>query len=173
MLDSGDVLHIYFFSTNGYCGTSIIKYAANSLGIALAGQVFMGNTLEDKGLSHGVLETDQPVTPDNKKAIEQSYKNKMSTGDAHNVALLDEGFKYKRITITPQEADFIANNKEGIIAIAQFLGVAPHKLKLLDQSNYSNLQLMTIEHQQDSVLPRTVHIAVSYTHLTLPTTPYV
>lgn len=153
-----DMLHIYFFSINGYCGTGIITYAANSIGISLASQTYMGNTLEDKGLSHGVLESDQPVEVKNKQAIETGFKNKMSAGGSHNVALLDEGFKYKRVQITPQEAEFVANNREGIIAICQFLNVAPHKLKMLDQSNYSNLQLMTIEHQQDSVIPRVVPI---------------
>lgn len=151
-----DMLHFYFFSTNGYCGEGIITYAANSIGITLASQSFMGETLGDKGLTHGVLETDQPVDATNKITLETAFKNKMSAGGAHNVALLDEGFKYKRIQITPQEAEFVANNREGIIAICQFLNVAPHKLKMLDQSNYSNLQLMTIEHQQDSVIPRVI-----------------
>jgi len=158
VIDGDDMIHIYFFSTNGYSGTGIVTYAANSMGITLSGQTFVGDTFSNQGLTHGVLEAPMFVDPSNKKAIEESFNAKMSSEAAHKVALIDEGFSYKRITVTPAEAQWLETDTRGIIHICQFLNVAPHKLKHLDNSNYSNLQQMTIEHQQDSVMPRTVNI---------------
>lgn len=151
-----EMIHIYFWSEDGYSGTGVVTYCANALGIALEGQNFVGNTF--RGTSAGVMETDQQVDPEPKRKLEAGFRAKMSMEGEHKVALLDEGFKYRNITITPAEAQWIESDNRSIIAICQFLNVAPHKLKMLDKANYSNLQLMTIEHQQDSVMPRTINI---------------
>ncbi len=156
IIDGDDMIHIFFWSDNGYSGLNVIQYAANALGVALDGQNFVGNSF--RGVSAGVMETDQKVDPNVKKILEDGFRSKMSKEGEHKVALLDDGFKYKGINITPAEAQWIESDNRSIIAICQFLNVAPHKLKMLDKANYSNLQLMTIEHQQDSVMPRTVNI---------------
>lgn len=156
MIDGDDMIHIYFWTDNGYSGMNVIQYAANALGVALDGQNFVGNNF--RGVSAGVMETDNAVDTTNKQKLESGFKAKMSAEGEHKVALLDDGFKYKSITLTPAEAQWLETDSRSVIAICQFLNIAPHKLKMLDKANYSNLQLMTIEHQQDSVMPRTVLI---------------
>jgi HK97 family phage portal protein len=67
--------------------------------------------------------------------------------------MLDEGMKYKSISISPAEAQFLETNKAGVIEVCRWLNIAPHKLKDLNNANYSNIQQQSIEHVQDSLLP--------------------
>jgi HK97 family phage portal protein len=67
--------------------------------------------------------------------------------------MLDEGFKYKSISVTPQEAEFLASDKNAVVEVCRWLNIAPHKLKHLDNATFSNIQHQSIEHVQDSLLP--------------------
>jgi HK97 family phage portal protein len=148
-----EMLHFKGFSLDGLVGVGIITFAAKQMGVDLMSQEFISNVYEDRGVGHGVLETDKAVTIANKKLIEDGFSVKMATGSKHRTAVLDEGFKYKAITITPAEAQFIEQKKISVIDIARWLNIAPHKIKHLDNATFTNIQHQSIEHIQDSVHP--------------------
>src|SRR5690554_3027411 len=152
-IKGSDVLHFKLFSLDGVMGTSVIRYAANSLGVSLDVQNFASNIYKDRGIGYGVIESEQNVSTDNKKAIETSFSQKMASGDKFRVPLLDSGLKYKSISVTPEEAKFIETDKRGILEVCRWLNIAPHKLKVLDNANFSNIYHQSTEHVQDSVLP--------------------
>jgi HK97 family phage portal protein len=153
---SSDWLHFKGFSDDGKIGIGVVSYAAKSLGVALENQEYGQTIYKNRGMSYGVLETDLSVEGTNKKAIESAFSSKLATKEIHNVALLDEGFKYKSIAITPAEAQFLETNKNGILEVCRWLNIAPHLLKDLTQANYSNIYQQSIEHVQLSVLPRVI-----------------
>lgn len=151
---SSDILHFLGFSLNGKVGVGVVTYAANQLGVSLEAQAY-GNTIyKNRGLTYGVIEADGPVTDPNKKLISEGFTAKLSEQNPHKAPVLDEGLKYKSISITPEEAQFLETNKNGIIEVCRWLNIAPHKLKELNNANYSNIYQQSIEHVQDSVLPR-------------------
>lgn len=153
---SADFLHFIGFSTDGKLGVGVVAHAAKSLGVALESQDYGQTIYKNRGLSYGTIETETAVDPTNKKAIETAFSNKLATKEVHNVAILDEGFKYKSIAITPAEAQFLETNKNGILEVCRWLNIAPHLLKDLTQANYSNIYQQSIEHVQLSVLPRVI-----------------
>jgi HK97 family phage portal protein len=104
-------------------------------------------------LGYGVIESDLGVDPNNKKLIEEGFAAKMAQKNKFKVPMLDSGMKYKSITVTPAEAQFLESNKNGVIEVCRWLNIAPHKLKVLDNANFSNIQHQSIEHVQDSLLP--------------------
>src|SRR5690606_19615010 len=54
--------------------------------------------------------------------------------------------------------EFIETNKMAILEICRWLNIAPHKLKVLDNANFSNIYHQSIEHVQDSILPWLVRL---------------
>lgn len=150
---SEDMLHFKAFSFDGKIGVSIITFAAKQLGVSLDAQGFQHDVYKDRGLGYGVIESDQDVTPENKKLLEAGFASKMASKDKFKVPMLDAGMKYKSITVTPAEAQFLETNKAGVLEICRWLNIAPHKLKVLDNANFSNIQHQSIEHIQDSILP--------------------
>jgi HK97 family phage portal protein len=153
---ASDWLHFKAFSEDGKVGVGVVTYAAKSLGVSLENQDFGQNVFKNRGLTYGTIETDKSVDPKNAKIIEQKFSEKLSSKEVHNVALLDEGFKYNKISITPAEAQFLETNKNGIVEVCRWLNIAPHLLKDLTNANYSNIYQQSIEHVQLSVLPRVI-----------------
>ena len=153
IIDSSDILHFKHFSFDGINGQSVISFAAKQLGVTLDSQVYQGQIYKDRGLGYGVIESDLEVNPMNKKAIEEGFANKMNAESKFKVPMLDAGMKYKSISISPAEAQFIETNKNGVVEVCRWLNIAPHKLKDLSNGTYSNIQQQSIEHVQDSILP--------------------
>jgi HK97 family phage portal protein len=151
-----DMLHFKGFTFDGIVGVGVITFAAKQLGISLDSQTFQQEVYKDRGLGYGVIESDIAVNPQNKKMLEDGFAAKMSSGSKFRVPMLDEGMKYKSISITPVESQFLETNKNGVIEVCRWLNIAPHKLKELGNANYSNIYQQSIEHVQDSVLPSVV-----------------
>lgn len=153
LLTSDEIIHIPGFSFNGVTGISVIKHAANSLGIALDVQAYGGDVYQKKGMGYGIIESDKQLLPTAKTAISTAVTNSLSSGDSFKVPVLDEGMKYKVINITPQEAEFLANYKHGVTEVARWLNIPPHKLKDLERSTNNNIEHQSIEYTSDSVSP--------------------
>lgn len=150
---SSDILHFKAFSIDGIIGASVIKWAAHNLGVNLDAQKYASTIYSDRGIGYGVIESEQAVNNENKKLISDGFTKKMSEKNKFKVPVLDEGLKYKPISVTPAEAQFLETNKYSVTEIARWLNIAPHKLKDLTNANYSNIQAQSIEHVQDSLLP--------------------
>lgn len=153
-----DVLHFKAFSLDGITGVSVVRFAAESLGVNLDAQDYLSSIYQDRGISYGVIESDLAVTVKDKKTIEKGFSDKMASGNKFRVPMLDQGLKYKSIVVTPKEAEFIETNKMAILEICRWLNIAPHKLKVLDNANFSNIYHQSIEHVQDSILPWLVRL---------------
>jgi HK97 family phage portal protein len=153
IIPADEMLHFKGFSFDGLVGVGIITFAAKQLGVDLLAQKFISEVYEDRGIGQGVIETDKAVTSANKKLIEEGFERKMTSGSKFKSAVLDEGFKFKSITITPAEAEFIQQKKISIIDVARWLNIAPHKIKHLDNATFTNIQHQSIEHIEDSILP--------------------
>lgn len=156
IIDSDDILHFKGFSLDGKVGVGVVTYAAAQLGVSLEAQEYGSTIYKNRGVSYGVIESDKSVADPNKKLISDGFTAKLSEKNPHKAPVLDEGLKYKSISITPAEAQFLETNKNGIIEVCRWLNIAPHKLKELGNANYSNIYQQSIEHVQDSVLPRVV-----------------
>lgn len=148
-----DMLHFKGFTLDGKVGIGVVTFAAYQLGVYLNSQTYASEVYQNKGISYGVLETEKAVKADIKKTISDGFNARLAAKNVFRAAVLDEGFKYKQIAITPAEAQFLETNKAGITEVARWLNIAPHKLKDLTNANYSNIYQQSIEHVQDSILP--------------------
>lgn len=148
-----DVLHFKGFTLDGVMGVSLIRFAANNLGVNLDAQEYQSDIYADRGLGYGVIESDKPIDKDNKKIISEGFTKKLTERNKFKVPVLDEGLKYKPITITPAEAQFLETNKNAVLEISRWLNIAPYKIKDLSDSSYANIQSQSIAHVQDSLIP--------------------
>lgn len=151
-----NMLHFKGFSFDGLMGIGIVTFAAKQLGITIDAQTYQQEVYKDRGLGYGVIESDLNVDPKNKKAIEDGFTTKMSSKSKFKVPMLDEGMKYKSISISPGEAQFLETNNAGVLEVCRWLNIAPHKLKDITSGTYSNIYQQSIEHVQDSILPKVV-----------------
>lgn len=158
IIDGADMLHYKGFSFDGKIGVGIVRFAAKQLGIALNAQDYASVIYEDRGMGYGVIESEQDVTGDNKKAIEDGFVSKMMAKSPFKVPMLDSGMKYKSINISPAEAQLLETRKDVVIEVCRWLNLSPYKLKDLTNANYSNMYQLSIEHVQDSLLPWSIRL---------------
>ena len=158
---SSEVLHFKNFSHNGISGVGVITNAAQQLNLAIEVQEFSATNFENKGVRQGVVETDKVVT-NGKAAIVSSIKSAFSEKDATRVAVLDEGMKWKAITVTPQEAQIIEQARFSIEDIARWLNIAPHKIKSLQQSTNNNIEQQSLDHVSDTIQPHVTNWEQEY-----------
>jgi HK97 family phage portal protein len=152
-IESANMLHFKGFSFDGIVGVGIITFAAANLGVILDAKSYQSDIYKDRGVGYGVIESDLAVNATNKKILEDGFTSKMSAKSKFKVPMLDEGMKYKSISITPAEAQFLETDKNAVIEVCRWLNIAPHKLKHLDNATFTNIQHQSIEHVQDSLLP--------------------
>jgi HK97 family phage portal protein len=158
---ASEVLHFKDLSHNGIVGVSRITYAAQQLNLAIEVQTFSATNFENKGLRQGVVETDKVVSQGKDKII-NGIKSAFAEKDATRVAVLDEGMKWKSITITPQEAQIIEQSRFSIEDIARWFNIAPHKIKSLQQSTNNNIEQQSLDHVSDTIQPHITNFEQEY-----------
>jgi HK97 family phage portal protein len=156
---ASEVIHLKNLSHNGIVGVSVITYAAQQMNLALEVQDYTATSFESKGVRQGVVETDKAITKVGAKTqISNSIKAAFGEKDATRVAVLDEGMKWKAITITPQEAQIVEMSRFTVEDIARWFNIAPHKIKSLQQSTNNNIEQQSLDHVSDTIQPYVTNI---------------
>ncbi|WP_268846450.1 phage portal protein [Flavobacterium aestivum] len=149
---SSEVLHFKNFSHNGIVGVGVITYAAQQLGLAIEVQEYSATNFQNKGVRQGVIQTEKTIEKGKDKII-AGWKSAMGEKSPDRIVVLDDGFKFQPINITPQEAQIIEQSRFGIEDIARWLNIAPHKIKSLQQSTNNNIEQQSLDHVSDTIQP--------------------
>lgn len=143
-LDRKDVLHIPGLGFDGLVGYSPIAMARNAVGMTLAceeyGASFFANGANPSGvLEHPGILKDPARVRDSWNAVYQG------SGNAHKVAVLEEGMKYQQIGIPPEEAQFLEMRKFQLNEIARLYRIPPHMIGDLEKSSFNNIEQQSME----------------------------
>ena len=72
--------------------------------------------------------------------------------------LLEEGAKYIPITITQEEAQFLESMEFGLLDVANWLNLAPHKVGHPGRTSYNSLEAENQSHLDEAIDPWAVNI---------------
>jgi HK97 family phage portal protein len=143
-LSPSDVLHIPGLGFDGLVGYSPIAMAKNAVGLAIATEEYGAKFFANGASPGGVLE--HPGTIKDPARIKESWNAAyQGSGNAHRVAVLEEGMKYQPIGISPEQAQFLETRKFQINEIARIFRVPPHMLADLEKSSFSNIEQQSLE----------------------------
>ena len=139
-----DVLHIPGLGIDGLVGYSPIAMAKNAIGMGIACEEYGARFFANGAAPGGVLE--HPGTVKDPQKIRDSWNSVYrGTGNAHKVAVLEEGMKYTPIGISPEQAQFLETRKFQINEIARIFRVPPHMVGDLEKSSFSNIEQQSLE----------------------------
>lgn len=139
-----DVLHIPGLGFDGLVGYSPIAMAKNAIGLAIATEEYGSKFFANGAQPSGVLE--HPGTLKDPARVRESWQATYGgSGNAHKIAVLEEGMKYTPISINPQDAQFLETRKFQINEIARIFRVPPHMIGDLDRATFSNIEFQSIE----------------------------
>lgn len=158
-----NVLHIAGLGFDGIQGYSVIAMARKSIGLGMAMETF-GSTYFGNGTHPGmIVEHPGQLSPQASINLKNSLTETYSgLGKAHRLMLLEEGMKAQKITINPEDSQFLESRQFQIPEIARWFNLPPHKLKDLTKSSFSNIESEQISFVTDSILPWLVRLEQTF-----------
>lgn len=160
VLSPMDVLHIPGPGFDGMRGYSVLRLARESIGLTMASERFGASFFANGAHHSGVLEMDSTLKDD--AAFERLRKSWQDTysgvENSHKVAILEQGLKFKQISIPPEDAQFLETRRFQVEDLCRWYGVPPHKAGHLERSTNNNIEHQAIEWVVDTIRPWCIRI---------------
>ena len=138
-----DMLEIYNLQRR-----SPIALHRDNLGLSVASKNFGKKYFEDGQLT-GVISTDQPLRKEQMKEVRDNWREQGSAG----VKLVPHGLKYQRISISPDEAQFLGVQKFQAEEVCRIFNVPPSLIWLDNQTTYNNVEQQQIMFARQTIAP--------------------
>lgn len=160
LVEKRDIIHIRCLGSDGIIGKSPIALFRESIGLARAAEEYGARFFGQGGNMSGTLETDQAFKDEGAiKRLRSQFAERIGgMANSHKPLILEQGMKYNRIAIPPDDAQFIETRSFQIEDIARIYGVPQHKLNKLDRSTNNNIEHQAKEFVTDTILPWTERI---------------
>lgn len=125
---SREILHIPGMMLPGdFTGVSPINYARESIGLALAAQTYGSKFFANGAVPSAIVEVPGAMSEEGLTRAREAWRLANSGPEsAHRVALLTEGAKFSKVSLSPDEAQFLQTRAFQVPEIARIFGVPPH-----------------------------------------------
>lgn len=145
-----EMLHFMLFTLDGIIGVDPISYNAAAIGEGIAAQKFTADFFRSGGAIKGTLETDQALGDDD---YEKFMKHYQATATNGATPLLEYGFKYKAVSLSPEASQLLQTKTFSINDIARMFSIPPHMLAELSHATFSNIEQQNIFFGEYSLRP--------------------
>lgn len=163
------ILHVPALGYDGLVGYSPVRMAAETIGTGISAAQFAGRFFANGAVPGGVLEHPEHLSKESHDRIREDFERMHSRGNAHRVAVLEEGMKYTRISINPVDAQLLESLRFSRQEIAGIYRVPAHFINDLEHATFSNIEQLGLEFVQFSLAPWLVrHENVMNRRLFLP-----
>jgi HK97 family phage portal protein len=135
-VDREDVVHIMGMGMpEAPTGMSVIAYARQSIGLGLAAEEFGARFFGEGAHMTGVVEIDADLDVGRARQIKENFSASHSgLKNSHTVGVLSGGAKWKPISVSPEDAQFLGTRAAQNLDIAMIFGVPPHMLGQVDKT---------------------------------------
>jgi HK97 family phage portal protein len=129
-VDRYDILHITGMMMPGDIkGISPITASRESIGLSIAATEFGAAFFGNGAIPGTVVEVPGQLSEQGVKQLKSAWNEKhQGSGNAHRLAVVTEGAKFSKITVDPDDAQFLQTRQFQVTDIARIYGVPPHLL---------------------------------------------
>lgn len=134
-----EVFHLRHRTETGILGVSPIQAAREVLELALAERDHGNATFRNGTRLTGILQTAAVLSTEQRQQLADTWNAKHSgTGNAGRTAVLGAGVEFKPVSMTLEDAEWIAARQFSVEEIARLFRVPPTVIGDLRHGNYSN-----------------------------------
>lgn len=144
---AADMLHIHGLGYDGCGGYSVASYAKESIGSGLALDKYGASFFGNGALPGAVLEHPASLSPKALQNLRKSWEEMhKGAGNAHKAAILEEGMKLNKISVNPNDAQFIESKQHTVEDICRWFRMPPHMVQHLLRATFANIEHQGIEY---------------------------
>lgn len=135
-VDTERIIHVRGMSLpESPTGMSVIAYARQSIGLGLAAEEFGARFFGEGAHMTGVVEIEADLDKERARSIKENFSASHSgLKNSHTVGVLTGGAKWKPISVTPEDAQFLGTRAAQNLDIAMIFGIPPHMLGQVDKT---------------------------------------
>lgn len=136
-----DMFHLQGLTLDDMCGLSLVDYARNTFGRQMAAEIYGDDFYKNNAVPSGFFEHPGEMSEESQtrflQAVEQRHGG---AGKRWKLGILEEGMKYSAIGVNPVDSMLIDQLKLGVMDVARFFNLPPHKLGDSSRVNYNSLE---------------------------------
>lgn len=155
-----EIFHLHLLG-DGFTGKSVITYNAESFGLALDLDGYARTFFSNGGHPGGVLEAEKgTLSPEARKRLQDGWHSAYGKegGNWHRVAVLQDGVKWKPMTVSPKDAMALESRQFQVADITRMFRVPPHLVGDLSKATFSNIEHQSLEFVVHTIRPWAVRI---------------
>lgn len=168
LINQADMLHVPGLAYDGLLGMSPIKYAAQSIGLALAAEAYGAGFFGNSSIPSGFITTGSKLSPDQARDLGRRWAENYGGQRSQGTAVLDNGAKFERVTMPPEEAQFIETRKFQLADIARWYRVPPHMIGDLERATFGNIEHQALQFVTHTLRPWLVRFEQEITRKLFP-----
>lgn len=153
-IDQSSLLCVVGLTFNGVLPPDMLSIARECVGLAIALQdnasVFFGNGSRPGGVLEHPASLSDEAQERLRKQIEEKHKG---TDKAYQFLILEEGLKLSTQREENNTAQFLESRVYQDKAIARHFGIQQHKVGILDNAHFNNVEQENINYVTDTMLP--------------------
>ena len=136
---NAEVIHIKDRSDDGMLGRSRLSRARETIGTALAVQLFAASTYANQATPKGVLSFKSRLNSDQLVRVKQMWLDLFTGPDnAAKTLILDQDGEFKPMSVSPEDAELLASRRFTTEELARLFNVPPPIVGIWDHSSFTN-----------------------------------
>tara|TARA_Y100000401_G_scaffold117135_1_gene124819 strand:- start:932 stop:2140 length:1209 start_codon:yes stop_codon:yes gene_type:complete len=127
---SRDITHFRGLMKPGeIVGVSPIRAAREMIGLGLGAQKYGAAFFGNGGLPGSMIEVPGQLSEEGVHALKQAWNDvHRGAGNSHRLAVLTEGAKFSKVSLNPEDSQFLETKMASVGDVARLYGIPPHLL---------------------------------------------
>ena len=117
-----NIWHVMLMPSNAIIGLSPLRYASRAIGIGISAEDRVGTLSRNGFKPTGVLMIDKTLTEAQRTQVRAQFAD-LQEGQGDPLKVLEAGFTYQQITMSPKDVQLLESRRFQIEDIARFWGV--------------------------------------------------
>ncbi len=154
-IPASDMFHVPgVLSSNGITGQSIPRWAANSIGAAIAAEGHAGALFKNGAVSNILLKHPKTLSPETAEKIKQQWSKKFAGVHNHyKTFVMEEGMEAQVIDMDPETTQLLESRRFSITEMARWYRLPPHLLADMSGATFSNIESEGLSFVVYSMMP--------------------
>lgn len=133
-----DILHVTSMTYDGLKGISLVRQAADAIGLAISAELAAARMFQNGAFVNGVLESEKPLGEAALRRLKAAWQDFYSgASKAGGTPVLEQGLKYKPIGPTSRDAQHMELREHQVEEIARIFGI-PRPLLMVDETSWGS-----------------------------------